>query len=76
LGRRPGPGKDGQNNAKTPLLVTFPPEKLKRKTKNCFFHFYNKTCWIRRGFEQLSSSIDWWFTGLQNSARKVAHTGL
>jgi len=29
LGRRPGPGKDGQNNAKTPLLVTFPPENEK-----------------------------------------------
>jgi len=26
---RPGPGKDGQNNPKTPLLVAFPPEKLK-----------------------------------------------
>jgi len=37
LGRRPGPGKDGQNNAKTPLLVTFPPEKLKPKTKKIFF---------------------------------------
>jgi len=35
-GRRPGPGKDGQNNAKTPLLVTFPPEKLKPKTKKFF----------------------------------------
>jgi len=32
----PGPGKDGQNNAKTHLLVTFPPEKLKPKTKNYF----------------------------------------
>jgi len=38
LGRRPGPGKDGQNNAKTPLLVTLPPEKLKPKTK-FFFPF-------------------------------------
>jgi len=36
LGRRPGPGKDGQNNAKTSLLVTFPPEKLKTKTKFFF----------------------------------------
>jgi len=32
LGQRPGPGKDGQNNTKTLLLVTFPPENLKRKT--------------------------------------------
>jgi len=37
LGQRPGPGKDGQNNTKTPLLVTFPPEKLKPKMKNVFF---------------------------------------
>jgi len=37
LGRRPGPGKDGQNNVKTPLLVTFPPETLKPKTKKIVF---------------------------------------
>jgi len=36
LGPGPGPGKDGQNNAKTPLRVTFPPEKLKPKTKVFF----------------------------------------
>jgi len=47
LGRRPGPGKDGQNNAKTPLLVTFHPEKLKLKTKNFFFDFENKTSAFR-----------------------------
>jgi len=39
LGRHPGPGKDGQNNVKTPLLVMFPPENIKPKTKN-FFHFW------------------------------------
>jgi len=32
LRQRPGPGKDGQNNTKTPLLVMFPPENPKRKT--------------------------------------------
>jgi len=37
LGQCLGPGKDGQNNAKTPLLVTFPPENLKPKTKVVFF---------------------------------------
>jgi len=60
LGRHPGPGEDGQNNAKTPILVTFPPEKLKPKTKNFVFRFGYKTCWICRGFEPLSSSIAWW----------------
>jgi len=57
LGQRPGPGKDGQNNTKTPLLVTFPPENLKCKT--FFFYDNQKTCWIRRGIEQLSSSSGW-----------------
>jgi len=33
LGQRPGPGKDGQHNVKTPLLVTTTPENLKPKTK-------------------------------------------
>ena len=61
---------------KTPLLETFPPEKLKPKTKICFFDFDFKTCLIRRGFEQLSSSIAWWVIGLQSSPRKVAHVGL
>jgi len=77
LGRRPGPGKDGQNNPKTPLLVTFPPEKLKPKTKKIFFFDFDyKTCWIRRGFEQLSSAIAWQVIGLQSSAGYVAHAGL
>ena len=72
-------GKDGQNNqnnAKTLLLVTFPQEKLKPKTKNHFFDFDCKTCCIRKGFEQLCSSIAWRVMGLQSSAIKVAHAGL
>jgi len=54
LGQRPGPGKNGQNNAKAPLLVTFPPEKLKPQNKKLFFDFDHKTCWIRRGFDLFS----------------------
>jgi len=69
FGRRPGPGKDGQNNPKTPLLVTFPPESSNPKRKNFFFDFDYKTCWIRRGFEQLSGSIAWRVIGLQISAK-------
>jgi len=76
LGRLRGPGKDGQNNAKTPLLVTFPPWKAQTQNKHFLFDFDYKTCWIRRGFEQLSSSIAWRVIGLQSSARKVAHLGL
>jgi len=33
----------------------FPPEKLKPQAKIFFFDFDYKTCWICRGFEQLSS---------------------
>jgi len=36
-GWRQEPGKDGQNNAKTSLLVTFSPKTLKPKTKKNFF---------------------------------------
>jgi len=40
------------------LIVTSPPENAKLKTKNVFFDLNKKTCWIRKGFEQLSSSGD------------------
>ena len=56
--------------------MTFLPEKFKPKTKNFFFDCDYKTCWIRRGFEQLSSSIAWRVIGFQSSAKKVAHAGL
>jgi len=54
--------------------VTF--RKTPLKPKIVFFDFDYKTCWIRRGFEQLSSSIVWRALGLQSSTRKVAHAGL
>jgi len=54
LGRHPGPGKDGQNNPKTPLLVTFPPEKLKPKTKH---FFYILTTRLAESVEGLNSSL-------------------
>jgi len=37
LGRHPGPGKDGQNNTKTPLPVMFPQKTSNRKQKTFFF---------------------------------------
>ena len=37
IGSAPRAGKDGENNAKTPLLVTFSLEKLKLKKKKIFF---------------------------------------
>jgi len=54
LGQRPGPGKDGQNNAKTPLLVTFPPENLKPKTKNFFSNLIPR---LAESVEGLNSSV-------------------
>jgi len=36
LGRRPGPGKDDQNDAKTPLLVTSPQKNSNPKRKIFF----------------------------------------
>jgi len=69
LGQRPGPGKDGQNNAKTPLLLTSTPEKF------FFFDFDSKTCWIRRGFEQLSSSSSWRFMVKKRGCQYVGSCG-
>jgi len=37
LNGRPGPGKVGQNNAKTSTLVTSPTENPKAKPKKIFF---------------------------------------
>jgi len=54
LGRRPGPGKDGQNNAKIPLLVTFPPEILKPKMKKILFISSSR---LAESVEGLNSSI-------------------
>ena len=65
------------------IRVTNPPHLWRsarktphRKRKISFFDIDYKTCWIRRGFEQLSSSIAWRVIGLQSSARNVAHAGL
>jgi len=54
LGRRPGPGKDTQNNAKTPLLVMLTPEKLKPKTKNFFSILTTR---LAESVEGLNSSL-------------------
>jgi len=51
-------------------------QKSSNPKQKIFFCFDYKTCWIRRGFEQLSSSNAWRVRGLQSSARKVAHAGL
>jgi len=35
------------------------PRKTPNENEKFFFEFDYKTCWIRREFEQLSSSIAW-----------------
>jgi len=54
LGRCPGPGKDGQNNPKTPLLATFPPENLKHQTKKFFSILTTR---LAESAESLNSSL-------------------
>jgi len=70
MGWGPGPGQGGQKNAKT--LVMFPPENAKPKTKKFFFDVNRKTCWIHRGFEQLSSSSGWLFMAKKWRANMLA----
>jgi len=75
MGWGSGPAKGGllfQNMSFCDVTSRNPPTE----SENCFFDFDNKTCWIRRGFEQLFSSIAWRVIGLQNFTRKVAHAGL
>jgi len=55
LGQRPGPGKDGQNNTKTPLLVMLTPEKLKQKAKKFFSSIL--TTRLAESVESLNSSL-------------------
>jgi len=57
--------------AKNTSTCGVPPENPPLKLKIFFFDFDYKTCWIHRGFEQLSSSIAWRVIGLQSSARNV-----
>ena len=47
-------------------IVTSPPETPHRKTFS--FDFDYKTCWIRRGFEQVSSSSGWRFVAKKGPA--------
>jgi len=59
-------GAQGKVNSskmqKHALIVTSPSENPKRKK---FFYPQLKTCWVRRGFDQLSSSIGWEIMALQ-----------
>ena len=78
LGRGPGPGKDGQNNAKTPLLVTLPPEKLIPKKKKNVLICNSR---LAESVECLNSSLaqspgELWFCKIKKNCKKVSQAGL
>jgi len=75
MGWGPGPAKRRQNFQNMPSLWRH-HQKAPTESENFFFDIDYKTCWIRRWFEQLSSSMAWRVKGLQSYERKVAHTGL
>jgi len=45
-----------------------PPSERQTKNKIFFFDVNKKNCWIRKGFEQLSSSSGWWFMAKKGQA--------
>jgi len=56
----PGPRKLGQKNENdTPTCDVLPQRNINPKQKIFFFNFNQQTCWIRRWFQHLSSSIGW-----------------
>jgi len=64
LGWRPGPGKFAKNAKTCPQCdVTFRKPQIQNE-KN-LFNLQLKTCWIYRGFEQLSTSISLRIMALQ-----------
>jgi len=77
LGWYPGPGKDGQN-AKIPLLVTFPPEQLIPKTKKIFLICSSR---LAESIEGLNSSLaqppgKLLLCKIKKNCKKVSHAGL
>jgi len=54
-----GQAKMVKKTQKLPYLWRSPEKSSNPKQKNSFFDFDYKTCCIRRGFKQLSSSTGW-----------------
>jgi len=52
-----GQAKMAKIKQKRPCLWRYSHKSSNPKRKMFFFGFDYKSCWIRRGFEQLSSSI-------------------
>ena len=62
--------------AKTTPTCGILPRKPPTENEIFFSILTNKTCWSRKGFEQLSSSNAWRVIGLQSSAWNVVFAGL
>jgi len=58
LGWHPGPDKIRQNGKNAPIVMSSTGFTRPQK-KKMFFQSHQKTCSVRTGFEQLSSSIGW-----------------
>ena len=67
-----GQAKMAKITQKHPYLWRSPQKTLNPKRKKFFFDFDSKTCGIRRGFEQLSSSSGWRFMAKKGGANMLA----
>ena len=71
---RPGRRKLGQKRKWHPHCDVLAQRTPNPKRKN-FFQSQQKTCWIRRWFEQLSSSIGWRVIALQTLRQNFGNRG-
>ena len=68
-----GQAKMAKITQKHPYLWRSPQKTSNPKWKIFFFDFDSKTCWICRGFEQLSSSSSWQFMAKKGGVNMLAH---
>ena len=67
-----GQAKMAKITQKHPYFRCSPQKTSNPKWKKFFFDFDSKICWIRRGFEQLSSG--WQFMAKKGGANILAYT--
>jgi len=66
-----GQAKMAKITQKHPYLWHSPQEASNPKQKTFFLDVNQKTCWIGRGFEQLSSSSGWRFMAKKGRANML-----
>jgi len=66
-----GQAKMAKKSKSTPTCDVS-PRKPQSQNEKIYFYFDSKTCWIRRGFEQLSSSSGWRFKAKKGGANMLA----